>query len=95
VAEFQFWFNTGIGVGIPVVALLIRNAIEVRAMGVESILKADINRIQVELINEYLKQTEFRYHTEKMEELNTKRYADILGVTEKIFAKLDHKADKP
>jgi len=94
VAEFQFWFNAGIGVGIPVVALLIRNAIEVRAMGVESTLKADINRIQMELINEYLKQTEFRYHTEKMEAINAKRYADILGVTERIFSKLDHKADK-
>ena len=93
-AEFQFWFNTGIGVGVPIVALLIRNSIEVRALSIESLLKADINQIKMEVINEYLKQTEFRYHSEKMEAINAKRYADILGVTERIFSKLDHKADK-
>ena len=90
----QTIFNVVFVFGSALVWAFLRAYIKNATLELSAKQNEELNLIRMDLINEYLKQSEFRYQTEKAEALNSIRFSEIIDVVNKIYNKLEHKADK-
>lgn len=87
--EWQWLINASIGSVLAVLGWFARQMYDSMNK-----LKDDLNGLEVQLPKTYLTQSDFRYYTERSEEAQDKKHAEVCGRLDKIFDKLDTKQDK-
>lgn len=87
--EWQWLLNIGIGIVLTVLGWFARQLWD----SVQK-LKDDLNNLEVQLPNVYLKQNDFKYHIDHAEKAQADRFNQIMAAINKLYDKLDSKVDK-